>query len=378
MGTLDREHARLRSCGEAGPWCGHGITGGSRLLHLGGAAGSYLGRYNALTGREIVLRISFDQEAIPGSLEGLKEGAIEPNRDPAGRIRSGEMPEGAFEHLRRAVNDKQLGVVDPVRDVPGYGRRWAADGSNAHFKPTKGASKVPEEIRPQANPVELWRQWYDTVLRMWANPPGGRVEEGSDRAANPYETWWRWTEATVETWRRAAETGTRITRLSVPRWTEMAEEVRKQMLDKGGFPADPLDFYTRWYNATSGPLSELADDILRDEAFLEYSKRLFDLYTTFDGIFRRLSEEYFGNLQLSTSSDVERMAGLIVALDDKVDRVEETLEELDQGQGESATAADALEERLDRLESRLDQLDRVESKLDQLLAAQNGAAEGGR
>lgn len=237
---------------------------------------------------------------------------------------------------------------------------------------------MSEEIRSQANPVELWRQWHDTVLRMWANPPGGRAEEGSDWAANPYETWWRWTEATVETWRRAAETGTRITRLAVPRWMEMAEEFRKQMLDGGSFPVDPLDFYTRWYNATSGPLSELADDILRDEAFLDYSKRLFDLYTTFDGIFRRLSEEYFGNLQLPTSSDVERMAGLIVALDDKVDRAEETLEELEQGQEESATAADALEERLDRLESRLDQLDRVESKLDQLLAAQNGAAESGR
>lgn len=231
---------------------------------------------------------------------------------------------------------------------------------------------MSDEARPQVNPVELWRQWYDTVFRMWANPPGGRTEEGSDGTVNPYETWLRWTEATVETWRRAAETGTRITRLAAPRWTEMAEEVRKQMLDEGSFPADPLDFYTRWYNATSGPLTELSDDILRDEAFLEYSKRLFDFYTTFDGIFRRLSEEYFGNLQLPTSSDVERMAGLIVALDDKVDRVEETLEELEQGQGESATAADTFEERLDRLESRLDQLDRVESKLDQLLAAQNG------
>lgn len=229
---------------------------------------------------------------------------------------------------------------------------------------------MSDEIRAQANPMELWRQWYDTVFRVWENPLGS-----SGGTANPYETWWQWTEATAETWRRAAETGARVTRLAVPRWAEMAEEVRKQMLDEGGFPADPLDFYTRWYNATSGPLSELADDILRDEAFLEYSKRLFDLYTTFDGIFRRFSEEYFGNLQLPTSSDVERTAGLIVALDDKVDRTEEMLEDIEQGQEALGTAGAAAEKRLERLESRLEQLDRVENKLDQLLAAQNNAAE---
>jgi hypothetical protein len=265
---------------------------------------------------------------------------------------------------------------------------------------------VSEGARSRANmnPVELWRQWYDTTFGMWANLMVGgnketytdtydlyrrwlenlqeahkQIEGDSAGLTNLYETWQQWTEATTETWRRAAEVGTRMAGLAAPRWIEMAEEVQKQMLGEGGPPTDPMDFYTRWYNATSGPLSKLADDILRDEAFLESSRRLIDYYAISDSIFRRASEEYFSNLQLPTSSDTDRIAELVVALDDRSDRIEEMLEDLEPGHEEPATAGamDTLEKRLERVESRLDQLDRVESKLDQLLAAQNTTASGG-
>ncbi len=260
--------------------------------------------------------------------------------------------------------------------------------------------KVSEGSGSRANmdPVEIWRQWYDTTLGMWTNLLGDKdtnadpyelyrrwldslrnaqqrmVGEEPATTADLYETWRQWTEATVETWRRAAEVGTRMTRLAAPRWAEMAQELQEQMLNQGNPPADPMDFYTRWYNATSGPLSKLADDTLRDEAFLESSKRLFDYYAIFDTAFRRAAEEYFGNLQLPTSSDTDRIAGLVVALDDKVDRAEETLEEeLEKGYKETAGAVEALEQRLERVEGRLDQLDRIESKLDRLLEAQDAA-----
>jgi hypothetical protein len=235
---------------------------------------------------------------------------------------------------------------------------------------------VSEGARSRANPdpLELWRQWYETSFGMWANLLGGNKETYTD----PHALYRRWAEATTETWRRAAETGTRMARLAFPRWAEMAGELQKQMLNEGSLPADPMELYTRWYNAVSGPISKLADDILRDEAFLESSKRLFDYYAIYDSLFRRASEEYFSSLQLSTSSDTHRIAELVVALDDKVDGIEEVLEEFEQGYEELATAeaVNALEKRLDRVERRLDQLDRVESKLDQLLETQNATADG--
>ena len=94
---------------------------------------------------------------------------------------------------------------------------------------------------------------------------------------------------------------------------------------------------------------------MRDEAYLEISKRSLDYYAVFDGIFRRASEQFFGSLRLPTVADTTQMAGLIVNLDDRVDRVEEMLEDF--------------EERLERVEEKLEGLDRIEDKLDRLLAA---------
>lgn len=265
----------------------------------------------------------------------------------------------------------------------------------------EGKVSEGEKSRANTDPLELWRQWYDMSLGAWANLLGGneetygdpyglyrswfdnlrnvreKLEESPAETTNPYGTWWQWTEATIETWRRAAEIGTRMTGLIAPRWMEMVGEAQKQILDGGNLPTDPLDFYTRLYNAASGPLTKMTDDLLRDEAFLEISKRSLDYYAIFDSIFRRASEEYFSNLQLPTTSDMTQTAGLIVALDDKVDRIEEVLEDFEHGYKATAETIDTLEERLDRVERRLDQLDRVESKLDQLLAARGTSSDGG-
>jgi len=234
---------------------------------------------------------------------------------------------------------------------------------------------VSEGTRPGTDPLELWRRWNDATFEAWANfLPGdgegvrtdpfapyrrlfeGLQEEGAAGPEELYETWLNWTQVTFRTWQRAVETGARFAGLTAPRYMEAAGEVQKQMLNgEDGFPTNPMDFYKRLYNATSKPFARLADDVLRDEAYLEISKRSLDYYSVLDGIFRRSSEQFFGHLRLPTVSDTTQMAGLIVGLDDRVDRVEEMLEDF--------------EERLGRVEERLEGLDRIEDKLDRLLAA---------
>lgn len=261
---------------------------------------------------------------------------------------------------------------------------------------------MPDQNKPQANtdPMELWRHWHDASFKAWSGLLGGdreayvdpsglyrqwlenlrstqeKAQEAPAGTANTYDVWRWWTEALTEAWRRTGEAGTLMADLT-PRWVEMSAELQKQMLDGGNLPADPMDFYLRLYNATSGPLSEMATDILENETFLEDSRRLFTLYAAFYSAFRRVAEEYFSSIQLPTSSDVYRVAELVVALDDKVDRIEEAFEELEDGAEEPATAeaVDALNRRLDAVEERLGQLDRVEDKLDQLLAVLNAAPE---
>lgn len=224
------------------------------------------------------------------------------------------------------------------------------------------------------DPFGLYQQWFGN-LEETQKPPVG--------TANSQEIWRQWTEATAGAWRRVLGAGTTLAGLT-PYWVEMAEGVWKQMFEGGNPPTDPLDFYLRWYNATNVPLSKMIRNILEDESFLEDSRRFLENYASLEQIFQRASEEYFGYLQLTTRSDSSRIAGLVVGLDAKVDRMEEAFEEFEHdGYATPATAeaVAAIEDRVKELERKLGDnrsgLQRMEGKLDQLLAALGTSTNGG-
>ena len=155
-----------------------------------------------------------------------------------------------------------------------------------------------------------------------------------------------------------------------PRWLEMLEQARNNLLSLESFPKDPLEFAVQWYNATNGPFGEFVQDVVEREEFLEASSRWMQNYASLYRIFSRQSEEYLRNLQIPVRSDISRIAGLIVALEDKVDRIEEAFEDFEYGYAKPATA-----EEVGELDKRLD---RVEGKLDRLLTAlENGPAQNG-
>ncbi len=244
------------------------------------------------------------------------------------------------------------------------------------------------------DPTELWRRWLESGTRMWSVAADGGRENYLDPSGvyrrwfgamsglqermigaapepvygNPgvQDVWRRWFESAGESWRRGAELGQNAMEV-LPRWTQMLEEARDNLLAAGAPPTDPLQLAAQWYNATSGPFSNFVGDLIEREEFLEPSSRFLQSYASFYKVFRRNSEEYLKNLQLPVRSDITRIAGLVVNLEDKVDRIEEVLEDFEFGYATPATA-----ESVQNLERRLD---RVEGKLDRLLAAlENGNA----
>lgn len=234
------------------------------------------------------------------------------------------------------------------------------------------------------DPTELWRQWYETSAKLWSEAargaqggmdPAGLYRQWFDSVRDAQERmigaapeavvgdpgvqdiWRRWFEASTATWQKSAVLGQNALDL-LPRWTQMLEEARDSLLAGGNLPTDPLQFATRWYNATSGPFSDFVGDVIEREEFLEPSSQFLQSYAGFYKVFKRNSEEYLKNLQLPVRSDISRVAGLVINLEDKVDRIEEVLEDFEYTSAKPASAGsvEALEKRLDRVEGKLDRL----------------------
>ena len=280
--------------------------------------------------------------------------------------------------------------------------------------------------RSVMDPTDLWRQWYETSTRLWSDAARG-AQGGYANPADLYRRWFdgaremqermigaapqtvegnpgvqdmmqRWYEASTATWQKGAELGQNAVGL-LPRWTQMLEEARDTLLAGGNLPADPLQFATRWYNATSGPFSDFVGDVIEREEFLEPSSQFLQSYAGFYKVFKRNSEEYLKSLQLPVRSDISRVAGLVINLEDKVDRIEEVLEDFEYTSARPATAdsIEALEGRIEGIEGTLERLTRsgaqaasahsvrtldgrleqVEGKLDRLLAALEGQNRNG-
>src|SRR5919199_5376875 len=67
----------------------------------------------------------------------------------------------------------------------------------------KEISEVSEESRNRAtmDPMELWRQWYETGIKMWSNMLGGKPENYID----PYGLYRQWFNSLEDAWERIFE-----------------------------------------------------------------------------------------------------------------------------------------------------------------------------
>ncbi len=297
------------------------------------------------------------------------------------------------------------------------------------------------------DPTELWKQWYDTSAQAWTNvvesskelygDPFGLYRSWSksvNDAQNMLEgspmgtvdiaaIWQRWFEATIDIWRKAAHSASDPLGIT-NKWLGMMEEAQAK-LQKGEVPyTEPFTFFRDWYDATNETWSKFVEEYIGSEQFMETSTPFLESYASFFKTFRRANEEFFKNLQLPTRSDIARIAELVIALEEKVDQLDDSLDGLNDSQSKAATqeavtslagqlyvleskmdllpatlahaeAVESLNQRLDGVEGKLDalpvtlsqqqtveglnyRLDGVEGKLDNLPAtlAHAGAVEG--
>ena len=144
------------------------------------------------------------------------------------------------------------------------------------------------------------------------------------------------------------------------------EENRAKILAGATTPADPYTFFKQWYEASSETWSKVVGDIIGEEKFVENASQIMESYTSHYMVTRRANEDYFRNLQLPTRSDLVRVAEIIIALEEKVDRIDEAFDDIKDGSSQLATrdSLTDLEVRLGRVEKKLDTLSSVLEKLE--------------
>jgi len=250
---------------------------------------------------------------------------------------------------------------------------------------------MPDGRKPggSLDPMDLWKQWYDTSSKMWASTLDGNKETFVDTYGlyrlwletvgkaqeqvqanisglmDTREIWNTWFEATVGAWRRAAEMGGDPLGLTT-QWLEMMEETRKRIMAGNVLPTDPFTFFQKWYEATSETWAKVVDDMLSSEKFIESASPFIEIYSNFVKTLHRANEEYFSNLQLPTRSDLARVAGLVVAIDEKVDKLEDAFENLEDERSQESPLLRAANEAIGGMGGRLG---KVENKLDTLSTA---------
>lgn len=276
-----------------------------------------------------------------------------------------------------------------VTDSAELWRQWFETGTKVWADTLEGAREG------YADPYGLYRQWFENMYDAGTramNAGGGSGTAGlgpvgvgsggegvpapADGVAEAQRLWQQWFEGASKSWQQALGMSAEAAELA-PKWVEALEKARRNFVEAEGFPKDPLQFVTRWYNATSGPFSEFVGELIEREDILGASSQSFSHFASFYKVFRRNQEEYLRALRFPVRSDIERVAGLVVNLEEKVDRIEEAIEDfMDGQQGAASAAADAVaggsgvEERVGRLEG-------LEEKVDRILAALESAPRNG-
>lgn len=239
------------------------------------------------------------------------------------------------------------------------------------------------------NPMDFWKQWSENSMKMWTNVVEGekgtfvepyglyrqwlksievaqeQMKAGTKETMDPTEFWKQWYEAATRAWAKAAEMGGDPLGLTA-QWLKMMEENRAKIFAGGATTADPFTFFKQWYDASRETWAKIVGDIVGNEKFIEDASQLLESYTSYYTATRRANEDYFRNLQLPTRSDLARVAEIIIALEEKVDRIDDALDDIEDGKSQVATkdVIRELEERLSNVERKLDTISSVLEKLE--------------
>ncbi len=248
------------------------------------------------------------------------------------------------------------------------------------------------------DPIELWKRWNETTSKVWLSAVQNSAEATTNsnglyqawiqtigdsvsktqeqipfnpfQMMKPTDAWKTWFNATMETWRKAAEMGGDPLGLT-RQWLKMMEEAQSKLLAGNPLQTDPFTLFKQWYDTTSEQWSKVVEETLGSKQFLESTRPFLESYASISLAFRRANDEYFKQLQIPTTSDLANVATLVINLEEKIDTIEDSLENFGDAYANIATteAVTSLGQRLDKVAT-TEMLTSVEQRLDKVATAE--------
>jgi hypothetical protein len=108
-----------------------------------------------------------------------------------------------------------------------------------------GDGRLTDAQGRQVDPYGAYRRWFEGVREVQERMIGAGPEPV---AGNPgvNDLWRRWFALSLDFWKKSAEMGQNAMEV-LPRWMQMLDEARTNLLAGGAAPSDPLQFAAQWY-----------------------------------------------------------------------------------------------------------------------------------
>lgn len=120
---------------------------------------------------------------------------------------------------------------------------------------------------------------------------------------------------------------------------------------------DPFKLWKAIYDKTEANLNEIINEIIHKEAFAEWLGQVQLGYLKYQELIQKTTDTYLRQINMPTRDEVSNIASLVINVEDKVETLQETIEE--------EILNNSLPAEVAKLKNQISKLDK---KMDQILA----------
>lgn len=119
---------------------------------------------------------------------------------------------------------------------------------------------------------------------------------------------------------------------------------------------DPIKLWKAIYDKAEANLNEIINEIIHKEAFAEWLGQVQLGYIKYQELIQKTTDTYLKQINMPTREEVSNIASLVINVEDKVESLQETIEEEILNNHSITTEMTKLKNQVSKLDKKLDQI----------------------